>query len=71
MKRVIVAGGTGFFDRSSHTLIDIPEAIKHLRQRNPEMEVTYAYPDVDLVKDELARAIVYNVERASDPGIGR
>jgi sirohydrochlorin ferrochelatase len=62
-KHVIVAGGTGFFDRSSHTLIDIPEAVARLQQRRPDVKVTYAYPDVDLVKDELVRAIVYNIEQ--------
>jgi sirohydrochlorin ferrochelatase len=65
-KNVIVAGGTGFFDRSSHTLIDIPEAIARLKQRRPDVAVTYAYPDVDLVRDELVRAICYNIERALD-----
>jgi sirohydrochlorin ferrochelatase len=70
VKRVIVAGGTGFFDRSSHTLIDIPEAIKRLQQRRPDVEVTYAYPDVDLVKDELVRAIVYNIEKVLEMATG-
>jgi sirohydrochlorin ferrochelatase len=65
-KYVIVAGGTGFFDRSSHTLIDLPEAIERLRTRKPDVEITYAYPDIDLVKDELVRAIVYNIEHTMD-----
>jgi len=69
-KRVLVSGGTGFFDRSSHTLIDIPEAIKRLQQRRPDVEVTYAYPDVDLVKDELVRAIIYNIEKVLEMATG-
>jgi len=63
---VIVAGGTGFFDRSSHTLIDIPEAIERLKGRHPAIEITYVYPDIGLVKDDLARAIVFKIERAID-----
>jgi sirohydrochlorin cobaltochelatase len=66
VKRIIVAGGTGFFDRSSHTLIDIPEAIERLKKRRPDVEIIYAYPDVDLVKDELARAVAYNIEQTMD-----
>ncbi|HEY3274413.1 MAG TPA: CbiX/SirB N-terminal domain-containing protein [Methanocella sp.] len=62
-KRILVAGGSSFFNRSSHTLIDIPEAIARLQQWRPDAEVTYAYPDLDLVKDELTRAIVYNIEK--------
>ncbi len=65
-KRIVVAGGTGFFDRSSHTLIDIPEAIERLKKRRPDVEITYAYPDVDLVKNELARAVAFNIERTMD-----
>ena len=66
VKKVIVLGGTGFFDRSSHTLIDIPEAIDRLKKRRPDVEITYAYPDIGLVKDDLARAVVFKVERALD-----
>ncbi len=65
-KKVIVLGGTGFFDRSSHTLIDIPEAIDRLKKRRPDVEITYAYPDIGLVKDDLTRAVVFKVERALD-----
>ena len=61
-KKVIVLGGTGFFDRSSHTLIDIPEAIDRLKKRRPDVEITYAYPDIGLVKDDLTRAVVFKVE---------
>jgi sirohydrochlorin ferrochelatase len=64
VKKVIVLGGTGFFDRSSHTLIDIPEAIDRLKKRRPDVEITYAYPDIGLVKDDLTRAIVFKIERA-------
>jgi sirohydrochlorin ferrochelatase len=70
-KRVIVAGGTAFFDRSSHALTDIPEAIERLKRRRPDVTVTYAYPDVDLVKDELVQAIAYNIEKALDAGNGQ
>lgn len=66
VKKVIVLGGTGFFDRSSHTLIDIPEAIDRLKKRRLDVEITYAYPDIGLVKDDLARAVVFKVERALD-----
>jgi sirohydrochlorin cobaltochelatase len=68
IKRVIVTGGTGFFDRSSHTLIDIPEAIERLKQRRPGVEITYAYPDIDLVKNELVRAIAFNIDRTEGTG---
>lgn len=68
-KRIVVVGGTGFFDRSSHTLIDIPEAVERLIKRHPGMEIAYAYPDVDLVKDELTRAMAYNIEKALDGGV--
>jgi hypothetical protein len=30
------------------------------------VEITYAYPDIGLVKDDLARAVVFKVERALD-----
>ncbi|OPY30938.1 MAG: sirohydrochlorin cobaltochelatase [Methanocella sp. PtaU1.Bin125] len=65
-KKIVVLGGTGFFDRSSHTLIDIPEAIERLKKRRPDVEITYAYPDIGLVKDDLARAVAFKVERALD-----
>jgi sirohydrochlorin cobaltochelatase len=65
-KRIVVAGGTGFFDRSSHTLIDIPVAIERLKRRRPEVEIAYVYADVDLVKNELARAVAFNIEQAMD-----
>ncbi len=66
VKKVIALGGTGFFDRSSHTLIDIPEAIGRLKKRRPDVDINYAYPDIGLVKDDLTRAIVFKVERALD-----
>jgi sirohydrochlorin ferrochelatase len=68
VKRIVLAGGTGFFDRSSHTLIDIPEAIERLKKRRPDVEIIYAYPDVDLVKNELARAVAFNIEQALSIG---
>ncbi|CAJ37836.1 predicted cobalamin biosynthesis protein (CbiX-like) [Methanocella arvoryzae MRE50] len=63
-RKIVFCGGTGFFDRSSHTLIDIPEAIEKLKARHPDIEMVYAYPDVDLVMSELARAVVFKIEQA-------
>ena len=65
-RRVVVAGGTSFFSRSSHSLRDIPEAVEGLKRRQPDVEIIYAGPDLGLVERELARAIVFNIERALD-----
>lgn len=63
-KRVLIVGGTGFFDRSSHTLLDIPDLIASLTVKYPDVEIVYAFPDIDLVMGELVRAIEYKIERA-------
>ncbi len=64
VRRIVVTGGTAFFDRSSHALVDIPEAVARLKERQHGAEITYAYPDIDLVKEELVRAMIYNIEMA-------
>jgi sirohydrochlorin ferrochelatase len=64
VKKIIFSGGTGFFDRSSHTLLDIPEAIEKLKAKHPDLEMVYTYPDVELVMGELARAVGFKVEQA-------
>lgn len=68
-QKIVFCGGTGFFDRSSHTLLDIPEAIEKLRAKHPEIELVYAYPNEELVMAELARGVVFKVEQALDGNV--
>jgi sirohydrochlorin cobaltochelatase len=68
IKSILFVGGTGFFDRSSHSLIDIPAAIERQRQRYPGILMTYALPDVDLVMPQLARAVIEKLEEALKSG---
>ena len=63
-QRVIFIGGTGFMDRSSHSLIDIPEAIEKLRKIHPSIEMNYIKPNIELVCTELAHMITSKVEKA-------
>lgn len=67
-QKVIFLGGTGFFDRSSHTLIDIPETIEKLKMIRPDIELTYVYPDIDLVLGELVSAILAKIDDALRSG---
>ncbi len=62
--KAYVIGGTGFMDRSSHTLIDIPEAVAKLKENNPDVEVEYIYPNIDPVCDDLSMMLVEKVNRA-------
>ncbi len=64
VKKVIFCGGTAFFGRSSHSLIDIPEHIDRLKAKHPEVEIVYAYPEQELVMGELAKAVSFKVEQA-------
>ena len=57
-ERVIFIGGTGFMDRSSHSLVDIPEAVDKLQKEYPSVELSYEEPDIDFVCPELAKMIV-------------
>ncbi len=61
--KVIFIGGTGFMDRSSHSLVDIPEAIEKLQKTHPSVEMTYQKPDIDLVCTELAQIITSKLEK--------
>ena len=63
-EKVIFIGGTGFMDRSSHTLIDIPEAIDKLQKSNPNIKMSYIKPNIDIVCAELANMIVNKVKKA-------
>jgi sirohydrochlorin ferrochelatase len=56
-KSVLFIGGTGFCDRSSHTLIDIPEAIEKLQRLHTGIKMTYTYPDMALVCEDFASII--------------
>ena len=63
-KKIIISGGTAFFGRSSHTLLDIPEAIDRLKAKHPEVDIVYAYPEQELVMGELAKAVSFKIEQA-------
>ena len=64
VEKVIFIGGTGFMDRSSHTLIDIPEAIDKLQKSHPNVKMSYIKPNIDIVCAELANMIVNKVKKA-------
>lgn len=61
--KIIFIGGTGFMDRSSHSLVDIPEAIQKLQKKYPSVEMIYQSPNIDLVCPELAQIITSKVEK--------
>lgn len=63
-EKIIFMGGTGFMDRSSHSLVDIPEAIGKLQNKYPSVELSYKEPDIDFVSLDLAKIIVTKVENA-------
>ena len=65
-ERVIFIGGTGFMDWSSHSLVDIPEAVDKLQKEYPSVEMSYEEPDIDFVCPELSKMIVAKVENAID-----
>lgn len=67
-RKIHFLGGTGFMDRSSHTLIDIPAAIDKLRRQRPGIEMTYACPDIGLVCDDLAYMIARKANEAMITG---
>ena len=64
VNRIYFLGGTGFMDRSPHTLVDIPEALDKLRKDNPDVEMEYIYPDIDLVCDDLTLMLREKVNHA-------
>ncbi|HTY91981.1 MAG TPA: CbiX/SirB N-terminal domain-containing protein [Methanocella sp.] len=66
--KIIFIGGTGFCDRSSHTLVDIPEAVNKLQEAHPEIKMTYAYPDMGLVSADFAAIIVDKIFEALEKG---
>ena len=51
-------------DRSSHTLVDIPEALAKLKENNPDVEIEYIYPDIDQVCDDLSLMLVEKANQA-------
>lgn len=61
-EKVIFIGGTGFMDRSSHSLVDIPEAVLKLKQTHPSVEMSYVEPDIELVCTDLAKIITAKVD---------
>jgi sirohydrochlorin ferrochelatase len=63
-EKVIFVGGTGFMDRSSHSLVDIPEAIEKLQKTHHYIRMSYIEPNIDLVCTELAQIITAKVEDA-------
>jgi precorrin-8X/cobalt-precorrin-8 methylmutase len=67
-KQVLFVGGTGFCDRSSHTLVDIPEAIFKLQESHPDVKMTYAYPDMASVSADFAAIIADKVYEALEKG---
>ncbi|HEY3422164.1 MAG TPA: CbiX/SirB N-terminal domain-containing protein [Methanocellaceae archaeon] len=68
-KKIVFLGGNGFFDRSAHTLIGIPEAMDRQQKRLPEITMEYAYPDISLVIDEQADAVMEKIATADAKGI--
>jgi sirohydrochlorin ferrochelatase len=67
-KKICFIGGTGFMDRSSHTLIDIPGAVEKLRRMRPGVEMSYIYPDIGLICEDLAQMIVKKANEAMISG---
>ncbi len=63
-QKVIFIGGTGFMDRNSHSLVDIPEAIDKLQKIHSSVEMSYIPPDIDRVNCELAKIIVAKMEKS-------
>ncbi len=68
VEKVYVIGGTGFMDRSSHTLVDIPRAVAQLRANNPNVELEYVYPNINVVCDDLGLMLVEKVDQATQTG---
>jgi sirohydrochlorin cobaltochelatase len=64
VKKVYFIGGTGFMDRSSHTLVDIPKALAKLEEDNPDVEIEYVYPNIEQVCDDLSLMLVEKVNQA-------
>ena len=49
---------TMFTPGGSHSEVEIPEILDHLRLQHPEVELRYAWPfDLNLVADTLAEQI--------------
>ncbi len=69
VKKVYLIGGTGFMDRSSHTLVDIPETVAQLKNTNHDVELEYIYPNINLVCDDLGLMLVEKVNQAVERGI--
>lgn len=65
---VLFVGGTGFCDRSSHTLKDIPAAIRRLQEAHPHVRMAYASPDIAVVGPDFAAMIADKAYRALETG---
>ena len=63
---IVAVGGTAFFGRSSHAMIDIPGKIARVQAKRPGVRISYAFPDIDLVKGDLAQALALKIEQALD-----
>lgn len=61
---VLFIGGTGFLDRSSHSLVDIPKAIEKLQNKYPDVKMFYDEPNLDLICPELALLMISKVKKA-------
>jgi sirohydrochlorin cobaltochelatase len=64
VQKVYFIGGTGFMGRSSHTLVDIPDALAKLKENNPDVEIEYISPNLDQVCDDLTLMLVEKVNQA-------
>lgn len=64
VNKIYFLGGTGFMDRSSHTLVDIPEALDKLKKSNPDVEMEYIYPNIGLVCEDLTLMLREKVNHA-------
>jgi len=64
----IIVTTTMFTPGGSHSEIEIPEILSHLRERYPDVTIRYAWPfDLDLV----ARTLAEQVQRFSDDSLSK
>lgn len=63
-KRVLFVGGTGFMDRSSHSMVDIPEAVEKLQKIHPEVNMNYLEPDLDIICQDIAVLMVSKLKNS-------
>jgi sirohydrochlorin ferrochelatase len=63
VQKVYFIGGTGFMGRSSHRLVDIPDALAKLKENKADVEIEYIYPNIDQVCDDRTQMLVEKVNR--------